>query len=120
MEDIREHAPANETPLDWAALAELREQIDRVDESLVAAVAARFRLAEEVGTLKGASGIPVLDPAREAEIVRRASQTARAEDVPVEGMRQLFWVVLDYCREGVRDRHRIEQTQTHDRVAFGG
>ena len=46
--------------------------------------------------------MPALDPSREAEIVRRASEVARAAGVPPEAVRQIFWTLLDCCREGVR------------------
>ena len=103
----------------WVQLARLREEIDRIDRSLVEVLAERYRLAEEVGTLKGGTGIAPVDPRREAEIVRRATAGAREQGVPAEGVRQLFWAVLDYCREGVRERHREEQRATTEPVAFG-
>ena len=86
-------------------LMSLREQVDRVDNYLVTALAARLRLAEEVGTLKRNTGLLQLDPSREAEIVRKACDVARAEGIPEEGVRQIFWGVIDYCREGVLRRH---------------
>ena len=58
-------------------LMSLRGQIDRVDDDLVRALAARLRLAEEVGTLKRYTGLLPLDPRREAEVVRRACEVAR-------------------------------------------
>ena len=86
-------------------LLSLRHQIDRVDNDLVTALAARLRLAEEVGTLKRNTGILPLDPRREAEVVTRACDVARAEGIPEEGVRQIMWGVIDYCREGVLRRH---------------
>ncbi len=86
-------------------LMSLREQVDRVDNYLVTALAARLRLAEEVGTLKRNTGLLQLDPSREAEIVRKACDVARAEGIPEEGVRQIFWGVIDYCREGVLRHH---------------
>ena len=86
-------------------LMSLREQIDRVDNYLVTVLAARLRLAEEVGTLKRNTGMLPLDPRREAEIVRKVCDVARAEGIPEEGIRQIFWGVIDYCREGVLRRH---------------
>lgn len=84
----------------------LRQQIDRADADLIAALATRYRLAEEVGALKGRMGVPVLDPAREAEVVRAAGAAARSAGIPDEGVRDIFWSVLGYCREGVRRRSR--------------
>ena len=54
-------------------LTSLREQIDRVDNYLVTALATRLRLVEEVGTLKRNTGMLPLDPRREAA---RAGGTA--------------------------------------------
>ena len=98
----RAEAPAQAGP---EPLTELREQIDRVDHDLVTALAARFRLAEQVGTLKRDTGMLPLDPRREAEIVRSVCDVARAEGIPDEGVRQIFWAVIDYCGEGVLKRH---------------
>ena len=92
--------PALENP---GALEGLRSQIDAVDKELVEVVARRFRLAQAVGTLKGAQGAPVLDPRREAEIVRQACREARVQRIPDEGVRDLFWSVLGYCRQAVRE-----------------
>jgi chorismate mutase len=92
-------------------LMSLREQIDRVDNNLVTALAARLRLAEEVGTLKGNAGLLPLDPSREAEVVRRACHVARAEGIPEEGVRQIIWGVIEYCREGVLRCHASTDDQ---------
>lgn len=102
MESSREPRPqADARPTSWS-LAVLREQIDRADADLVAALVVRYRLAEEVGALKGRKGLPVLDPAREAEVVRAAGAGARSAGIPDEGVRDIFWSVLGYCRDGVR------------------
>jgi len=87
-------------------LAALRARMDQLDGALVRTLVDRFRLAEEVGTHKGIIGALPLDPRREAEIVRRACEGARAQGVPDEGVRGVFWAVLDYCRSGVEARHR--------------
>ena len=69
-------------------------------------------IAEEVGTLKRKTGTLPLDPRREAEIVRRVCDVARVEGIPEEGVRQLFWAVIDYCREGVLRRHASRDERT--------
>lgn len=89
-------------------LTSLRERIDQVDNYLVTALAARLRLAEQIGTLKRNTGMLPLDPSREAEVVRRACEVARAERIPEEGVRQIIWSVIDYCRAGVIRSHACE------------
>ena len=101
-------------------LMSLREQIDRVDNNLVTALAARLRLAEEVGTLKGNAGLLPLDPMREAEVVRKACDVARAEGIPEEGVRRIFWGVIDYCREGVLRRHAATDERNEVRPELAG
>lgn len=82
-------------------LDDLREEIDRIDRSLMELLTERYRTVEEVGRLKARSGMMPLDPAREAEIVRRAAAEGRARGIPEEGLREVFWSVLALCRRGV-------------------
>jgi chorismate mutase len=88
--------------VDGPQLTELRCRIDEIDGAILDAIASRYRIAEEVGRLKDQAAMPALDPSREAEIVRRASERARAAGVPAEGVRQIFWALLDCCRKGVQ------------------
>ncbi len=51
-------------------LDELRERILALDEALVELVGERKALVLEIGRIKADLGSPVLDPAREAAVVR--------------------------------------------------
>lgn len=102
MGTIDEAEPDRRTGSRSPELASLRAQIDALDHQLVETLTARFRVAEAVGELKHRQGILPLDPAREAEIVKRATDVARSSGVPEEGVRDVFWAVLGYCRDGVR------------------
>ncbi len=93
-------------------LSELRQKIDRVDHDLVTALAERFRLAEEVGTLKRKTGTLPLDPRREAEIVRRVCDGARGEGRPADGVRAVGGAGFAACREGVIRRHASRDEPT--------
>ena len=50
-------------------LGELRVQIDRIDEELLALLNRRAALAGEVGEIKRAEGSPVFRPEREAQVI---------------------------------------------------
>lgn len=102
MGTIEESESHRRTESGTPDLASLRAQIDALDQRLVETLTARFRIAEEVGELKHRDGILPLDPAREAEIVKRVTGVARSSGVPEEGVRDVFWAVLGYCRDGVR------------------
>ena len=58
-------------PADDGSLAGLRRQLDDVDEQMTALLARRLALAGEIGRYKAAQGLPVLDEAREKEVLAR-------------------------------------------------
>ena len=55
-------------------LAELRGQIDALDERIIALISERGRVAAEIGKLKAAAGTPVYAPDRESEVLARLRQ----------------------------------------------
>ena len=42
--------------------------------------------------------MPILDPQREAEVIRRAVVAARAKGQPTEAVRQIFWHIVGLSR----------------------
>jgi chorismate mutase len=86
-----------------ARLEQLRAEIAATDAELVAVLARRLSLAREIGQVKESLGVPVMDPAREAEVVRRAGELARAHGTDAELVRSVIWRIIDAAR-GVQDR----------------
>lgn len=84
-------------------LEQLRQAIAGLDEELVGLLARRLELAGEIGELKRRLGLPVLDPAREAEVVRRGAELARGRGVDPELVRDILWRIIAQAR-GVQDR----------------
>ena len=80
-------------------LEELRRRILELDESLVDLVAERKALVREIGRIKSEAGLPVLDPAREAAVVRRAAAMAREKEVDEELVRDVIWRIMASARE---------------------
>jgi chorismate mutase len=76
----------------------LREEIEAIDRSLIELIARRVDLAREVGRAKRAAGLPTLDPAREAAVVRRAGQVAREVGIEDEDVRYIFWHLIGLSR----------------------
>jgi chorismate mutase len=76
----------------------LRTEIERIDRELIALIAQRVRLAQQVGEVKRTTGLPTLDPAREAAIVRRAGALARDADLDDEEVRDIFWHLIRLSR----------------------
>ena len=81
-----------------ARLDGLRAAIARLDESLVSLLAERVALAREVGAVKRSAGLPRLDPAREAAVVRQAISLARGAGLEEEEVREILWRVVGLCR----------------------
>ena len=79
-------------------LARCRTEIEDIDRRLVALLAERVALGRKTATIKRAAGLPILDPQREAEVIRRAVTTAREHDLPVEAIREVFWHVVGLSR----------------------
>ena len=82
-----------------AELTRLREEIERLDGDIIAAIACRVQLARDIGVAKRALQLPTLDPAREAAVVRRAVTTAREAGLSCEDeIRQIFWQLIGLSR----------------------
>jgi chorismate mutase/prephenate dehydrogenase len=80
-------------------LSRLRDEIERLDRQLIQVMANRVQLARQVGAAKRAAGLPTLDQAREAAVVRRAVAIARELSLPCdEDIRQIFWLVIGLSR----------------------
>lgn len=79
-------------------LARLREEMERIDRALIGLVAERVQLARQVGEAKRALGLPTLDPAREAAVVRRAGTLAREVGLDDEDVRYIFWHLIGLSR----------------------
>lgn len=79
-------------------LERLRQEIENIDRELIRLIKERVDLAREVGKTKRGSDLPILDPAREAAVVRRAGELARAAGLADEDVRYLFWHLIGLSR----------------------
>jgi chorismate mutase len=108
------------TDADTIELAAIRAEIERVDEAIVFLIDERLRLARRVGELKRTAGLRVLDPSREAAVVRRAGTLARDRGLDDEAVREVFWRLIEMARAaqggkepkaGVRNEEGSEGTK---------
>ena len=89
---------ADAAPDSAAELGRIRGEIERLDRQIVGLIADRVALARRVGPLKQALGMPILDPPREAAIVRRAGELARDAGLSDEDVRYVFWHLVGLSR----------------------
>lgn len=76
----------------------LRERVDAVDADLVRAINERAKIVQEIVALKGEAGLPLFDPKREEEILRRVVEQ---NEGPIydASMRDIFEMILHRIRD---------------------
>jgi chorismate mutase len=79
-------------------LGTLRARIDTLDAELVDLLARRAAASKEAMDLKAASGQPVFDAAREAEMIAALRVKARAVQLDEERVEKVFRAVLELSR----------------------
>lgn len=98
MSDAPGATPPADSPHAGARLQEVRARIVELDDELIRLIGERRELVLEVGRLKADLGLPVLDPPREAQVVRRAAERARALGVDEELVRDVVWRIIASAR----------------------
>ena len=93
-------------------LEQLRQRIDELDEDLVRLLNERASCALQIGEIKKTMGLPMYQPEREAEVLRRVRAASVALSGPLgpEAIARLFERVIDEARglelKAVRDSVR--------------
>ena len=79
-------------------LNDLRREIDVMDEKLVQLLAARFRLANEIGKIKNQHGMPVINFEREKEVFDHIREIAVKEGLETESLEPVFRQIISISR----------------------
>ncbi len=81
-----------------ARIEELRERVDEVDRELIRVLNERARIVQELVAIKDETGMPLFDPKREEEILRRV---AEENEGPIydTSMREIFELILHRIRD---------------------
>jgi chorismate mutase/prephenate dehydrogenase len=80
-------------------LDKLRERITQLDDEIIRLIGERRTVATEIGSVKQDLGLPVLDPAREARVVRRVEERARELGVDPELARDVIRRIISAARQ---------------------
>jgi prephenate dehydrogenase len=83
-------------------LKEARDHIDAIDGEIVRLLAQRMQLSQRAARAKAALGAPVLDGAREAELIAARRQWAGASKVDPDAVADVFRAILTMSRRGQR------------------
>lgn len=83
-------------------LTELRQQIDALDTQLIALLAERISLVQQVGAVKSTVGLPIYDPHREAMMIKACRDKARAYGMSPQ-------LIEDVLRRVMRESYASEK-----------
>ena len=78
-------------------LADLRVEIDALDQQLLTLLNARAQLAHAVGEIKHAEGSPVYRPEREAQVIARL-QASNPGPLEADNIRHIWREIMSACR----------------------
>jgi chorismate mutase len=80
-------------------LEEFRRQLDELDGQLLDLLARRFDVCRQVAALKAEEQIPMMQPARVAEVKRRAVERGRSRGLAEAFVTALYdLVIAEACR----------------------
>ena len=79
-------------------IAEIRKEIDRLDDELLGVLIKRLKLGKEIGEVKREIGKTVADEAREKEIFQRLIKNAGSK-MAEEDIIEIFSKILEISRE---------------------
>ncbi len=95
--------PSSELPT-TETLADLRHEIDGIDEQIVHLLASRLGVVQRVLKVKTRDGLPANIPERVEEVVRAARKRAEAQGVPPD-LAELLWRNLVAWTIAYEDQH---------------
>lgn len=87
-----------------ALLDEARVRISAIDDELIRVIGERHDIVLDVARAKETLGLPVMDPRREATVVRRAAEKARELGVDEEMTRDVIWRIIAAARSAQEER----------------
>ncbi|GAB3501137.1 isochorismate pyruvate lyase [Amycolatopsis cihanbeyliensis] len=80
-------------------LAEIRQRLDGIDRRIAESVGDRFEAVRQVGELKRATGIPMMQKGRVDAVVSRATQFEADYNIPAGTLTAIFsTLVAEACR----------------------
>jgi chorismate mutase len=79
-------------------LRDSRNAIEVVDRRIVALLAQRVALGLRAAEAKRAAGLPMVDRARESEVLRSVLAAAEEHDLPSKAVERIFERIIDLTR----------------------
>ncbi len=84
-------------------LMECRNAIEVIDRRIVALLAQRIALGVRAAHAKRAAGLPLVDRARETDVIAHAATVAREHGLSTDPVRDIFQCILGMSRRAQED-----------------
>jgi chorismate mutase len=85
------------------ALAQCREQIDKIDIRILELLNQRTSIVEEIGRVKKEAQLPVYEPKREDQVFLNVTSNNHGP-MPDDAVRRVFERIIDEMRKVQKDR----------------
>jgi|LauGreDrversion4_2_1035121.scaffolds.fasta_scaffold432988_1 chorismate mutase len=92
-------------------LLQLRDSIDLIDQEIIAALARRFAVTEQVGLLKARHDLESVDPVREQTKLQRLRDQAEQHGINPDFVRSLFQQIFDEVVKNHRQLRKLAGKQ---------
>ena len=93
-------------------LQELREQIDIIDQQVIALLAERFRVTKKVGVFKRDNNLPPVDLSREAVQFERIRNLANQAGLDTDFAQSMLRLIIN---EVVRNHTALRKEARHEK-----
>jgi chorismate mutase len=80
-------------------IEDLRNDIDRIDDTIIELLATRKAISQEIGKLKKKEGKSIVDDKREKEIIQRLKDKAKENDLDAQFVEEVYNIILSNSRE---------------------
>ncbi len=109
LDNLSVRKPESNNPIFEDKLAELRKQIDKIDDLLIKQIGDRMKIAEKIGEVKRDNNVTILQVNRWDEIVQKRVQLAKALNLSEEFTVKYLELLHN---ESIRKQNEVMNTKT--------
>ena len=83
-----------------SSIETLRDEINRIDESIIKLLSARMEVAKKIAALKKNKGIQVEDQARESQLFLKIQREAKENLIDEDFVSEIFGLIVSHSKKG--------------------
>ncbi|HNZ87995.1 MAG TPA: chorismate mutase [Methanofastidiosum sp.] len=82
-----------------SSIETLRDEINRIDESIIKLLSARMEVAKKIAALKKNMGIQVEDKARESQLFLKIQREAKENLIDEDFVSEIFGLIVSHSKK---------------------